>query len=175
MTRDFNPEQNKTPARNRGSKTFPSVRGKVYLHKGEYLVKSTQQLSFLPDGPARPVARSKPGKRALAEPGGFPVDPEEKINSIDDALAHLDRELGWLGTLLNRVNDYGLLGSFSQLYGLNMVRYADLLLKKRPANPWPTYRLNSKPGCRPRTTRLKAVIHDPPPLAALLAGVRGPC
>jgi hypothetical protein len=44
---------------------------------------------------------------------------------------HLGRELGRIGTLLKRVTDYGLLGSFSQLYAANITRYADLLLKKK--------------------------------------------
>jgi hypothetical protein len=71
---------------------------------------------------------------------GFPVDPEEVVHTIDDAVERMGRELGRLGTLLNRVTDYGLLGSFSQLYGLNITRYADLLLKKKmledqPADP----------------------------------------
>jgi hypothetical protein len=103
-------------------------------------MKPMRQLSFLPDAPARRTAKSKPGHAALPEPDGFLVDPEEKINSIDDALDHMGRELGRLGTVLNRVTDYGLLGSFSQLYGQHMTRYTDMLLKKKmledqPADP----------------------------------------
>jgi hypothetical protein len=76
----------------------------------------------------------------LSHQAGFPVDPEEVVESIDDAVKRMGRELGRLGTVLNRVTDYGLLGSFSQLYGLNITRYADLLLKKKmledqPADP----------------------------------------
>jgi hypothetical protein len=91
------------------------------------MMKRAEQLSFLPDGPAR----STPGGPVMREPGGFPVDPEEVVHTIDDAVEHLGRELGRLGTVLNRVTDYGLLGSFSQLYGVNMTRFADLLLKKK--------------------------------------------
>ena len=119
-------------------------------------MKSRQQLSFLPGEPAltpdygrssrqgagqaRQMARSEGSRLPGPDSTGFPVDPEEQINSIDDAVEHLGRELGRLGTVLKRVNDYGLLGSFSQLYAVNITRYADLLLKKKmledqPADP----------------------------------------
>ena len=98
-------------------------------------MKAMQQLSFLPDrragrcppaAPKRPVAKSAP-----PAPNSFPVDAGEVINSIDDAVEHMGLELGRLGTVLKRVTDYGLLGSFSALYAQNLVRYADLLLKKK--------------------------------------------
>ena len=119
-------------------------------------MKSRQQLSFLPGEPAltpdygrssrqgagqaRQMARSEGSRLPGPDSTGFPVDPEEQINSIDDAVVPLGRELGRLGPGLKRVNDYGLRGRGSQLYAGNSTRYADLLLKKKmledqPADP----------------------------------------
>ena len=99
-------------------------------------MKSTQQLSFLPGEPALRQGSGQARRKVKPQPDwppptGFPVDPEEVVHSIDDAVVQLGRELGRIGTVLKRVNDYGLLGSFSQLYAVNMTRYADLLLKKK--------------------------------------------
>ena len=74
-------------------------------------MKSRQQLSFLPGEPAltpdygrssrqgagqaRQMARSEGSRLPGPDSTGFPVDPEEQINSIDDAVVHLGR--GWSG------------------------------------------------------------------------------
>jgi hypothetical protein len=88
-------------------------------------MKKSRQLSFLPDPPKTRRAAS------LARQQGIVIDPDEIIASLDEAIEKLGREVGRIGTILNQISDYELVGSFSHLYGNHIMRYADVLLKQR--------------------------------------------
>jgi hypothetical protein len=64
-------------------------------------------------------------------PTGISIDPDQVITSIDDAIEKLGRELGRIGTILDQLTDYDLVGNFSHLYAQHMSRYGDLLLKQQ--------------------------------------------
>jgi hypothetical protein len=88
-------------------------------------MKKSRQLSFLPDPPK--TRRAAP----LARLQGIVIDPDEIVTTLDQAIEKLGREIGRIGTVLNQIGDYELVGSFSHLYGNHIMRYADVLLKQR--------------------------------------------
>ena len=75
-------------------------------------------------------SQPEPDQGQLTGPG-IAIDPAHIITSLEDAIEKLGRELGRLGTILDQVTDLELIGNFSQLYGQNIARYADLLLKQK--------------------------------------------
>jgi hypothetical protein len=96
-------------------------------------MKIARQLSFLPDPEPQPTVSKQPARRPAEHlaTGGVAIDPEQVVTSLDDAIEKLGREIGRLGTLLDQITDYSLLGNFSQLYAQHLIRYADLLLKQK--------------------------------------------
>ena len=95
-------------------------------------MKRTQQLKLWEWEIPASEAQLSPAKveQDLA-PAGVAINPDHIITSLDDAIEKLGRELGRLGTILDQLTDYQLVGNFSQLYGQNIARYADLLLKQK--------------------------------------------
>ncbi len=98
-------------------------------------MKTARQLTFLPDPQPRPkpTVSDRPAvhRSQYLAAKGVPIDPDQVITSLDDAIEKLGREIGRLGTLLDQISDYSLLGNFSQLYAQHLIRYADLLLKQK--------------------------------------------
>ena len=111
-------------------------------------MKKSKQLTFLPDPKPEPDPAAagsqateppdpEPAALVPAGDGGIPIDPDQVITSLDDAIEKLGRELGRLGTILNQITDLALVGNFSQLYAQNITRYADLLLKQKALTDHP--------------------------------------